>query len=911
EPETPSSNQPVTITIKVTDDDGIRDVQLEYQIVEPGSYIRLTDDEYATNWTTIAMHDDGLAGDASAGDGVFSVTMPGDMQQHRRLIRYRITAADAIGNSIRGPYDDDPSPNFAYFVYDGVPDWTGADRPGVTEPVTYASDVMDSLPAYHLIADETDVTNSQYVQRFNNRRFKGTLYYDGVVYDHMEFKNRGQNSTYVTGKNKWKLFFNRGHEFQIRDDYGNKWSAPIRKLNLGTAASPWARPNRGLAGMDEALAFKFFNLAGVSAPNISAFQLRVVDDAVEADPDSQYNGDLWGLYLAFEDPGGRFLDEHGLPDGNLFRMQGGTGDLRHQGLGLPGNRSDLRDFISGRTGYAKRNPVQPVEWWRENVDLESYYSYRAVIEAVNHSDLRDKENSLQFYNSETGKWTQLPWDLDLLYEEFDRWGPDGVQNASILEQFRLSLEHDEINIEFQARLREMQDLLFNSDQAWQAVEEYARYVEPFAAIDRAMWDYNPRTSSIHRGYFYRSPAPYHGGANGLVRRELTSPDFEGMVNWVKEFIVDGGFGGDQLRVLHTDADIPATPTITALSPPEFPIANLSFQTSAFSDPQGAGSFQAMQWRIGEVTDPNAPSYDPSVPVHYEVTSVWESGSLDAFDDTITIDPSALQVGHAYRARVRMQDNTGRWSHWSEPVQFIPTPGSSDITNFLRISEVHYHPADPSADEIAAGFTNSDEFEFIELINIGSETIELAGASLAIVDNDGNEEGVSFTFADAITNTLGPGERTVVVENMDAFVFRYGNNRSIAGQWSGRLNNAGEMITLAAYGEPFLQFRYDDAWYPATDGDGSSLEFIDPTVPDLSAWTQRENWRASRQTGGTPGLPSSIPGDANHDGLFNSQDLVQIFQAAEYEDDVPGNSTWEEGDWDGDGDFTTSDLVFAF
>ena len=30
----------------------------------------------------------------------------------------------------------------------------------------------------------------------------------------------------------------------------------------------------------------------------------------------------------------------------------------------------------------------------------------------------------------------------------------------------------------------------------------------------------------------------------------------------------------------------------------------------------------------------------------------------------------LQPQHTYRARARYEDNTGRWSHWSKPVQFI-------------------------------------------------------------------------------------------------------------------------------------------------------------------------------------------------------------------------------------------------
>ncbi|MCA9217463.1 MAG: hypothetical protein KDB27_30555 [Planctomycetales bacterium] len=53
------------------------------------------------------------------------------------------------------------------------------------------------------------------------------------------------------------------------------------------------------------------------------------------------------------------------------------------------------------------------------------------------------------------------------------------------------------------------------------------------------------------------------------------------------------------------------------------------------------------------------------------------------------------------------------------------------------------------------------------------------------------------------------------------------------------------------------------------------------------------------------------GDANLDGKFNSTDLIRIFQAGEYEDGIPGNSTWVEGDWNCDGDFNTTDLIVAF
>ena len=37
----------------------------------------------------------------------------------------------------------------------------------------------------------------------------------------------------------------------------------------------------------------------------------------------------------------------------------------------------------------------------------------------------------------------------------------------------------------------------------------------------------------------------------------------------------------------------------------------------------------------------------------------------------------------------------------------------------------------------------------------------------------------------------------------------------------------------------------------------------------------------------------------------------VAQAAEFEDALEDNSSWEEGDWNGDGDFTSLDLVLAF
>jgi hypothetical protein len=293
---------------------------------------------------------------------------------------------------------------------------------------------------------------------------------------------------------------------------------------------------------------------------------------------------------------------------------------------------------------------------------------------------------------------------------------------------------------------------------------------------------------------------------------------------------------------------------------------------------------------------------------------------------------------------------------------------SPLDGSLRISEIHYNPGEPSELEIAAGFEDNNDFEFIELVNIGSRAIQLSDARLTREDIAGTMEGVEFDFSQSGIQELGPGERVLVVENLQAFRSRYGSNLPVAGQWQGRLGNGGETITLRAGEKTIQQFAYDDAWHPSTDGGGKSLEIIDATNPNRQAWSMASNWQPSQDIGGTPGSSSRVfPlgdfdrsgqvnaldvdllsaalrrggaelrfdlnfdgqvnqsdrdhlvrdilmtefGDSNLDGIFDSADLVMIFQAGEYEDQVLNNSTWEDGDWDGDGEFTSRDLVLAF
>ena len=77
--------------------------------------------------------------------------------------------------------------------------------------------------------------------------------------------------------------------------------------------------------------------------------------------------------------------------------------LQGQGAGQPADLSDLNAFVSPTIGYNRTN-TQPESWWRANVNLLEYSSWRAVGEAVNNSDNREQENVAYFRDPTDGRW---------------------------------------------------------------------------------------------------------------------------------------------------------------------------------------------------------------------------------------------------------------------------------------------------------------------------------------------------------------------------------------------------------------------------------------------------------------------------------------------------------------------------
>ena len=151
------------------------------------------------------------------------------------------------------------------------------------------------------------------------------------------------------------------------------------------------------------------------------------------------------------------------------------------------------------------------------------------------------------------------------------------------------------------------------------------------------------------------------------------------------------------------------------------------------------------------------------------------------------------------------------------------PAERDII----INEIMYHPVEKQNIHPTAR-------EYVEVVNRGVEPVNLNGWRFI--------EGIDFTFPEIILN---PAQHLAVCRNNGAFEALYGGDILRVGPYVGSLENSGEDLALAnAHGVTIDYVDYDDLdpWPTAPDGEGNSLERVDPWVDGNLA----RNWRASRE-----------------------------------------------------------------
>ena len=174
----------------------------------------------------------------------------------------------------------------------------------------------------------------------------------------------------------------------------------------------------------------------------------------------------------------------------------------------------------------------------------------------------------------------------------------------------------------------------------------------------------------------------------------------------------------------------------------------------------------------------------------------------------------------------------------ERITFHAATVPENMMRNLRITEIMYHPAPPTAEEALRGFIE-DDFEWLELFNDSPTPMDLSGCWWS---------GISLDFPATGGPVLQPGQRGIIAAHPHAFAARYGAGIPLFA-WTlhpfrtDKLSNSGEALNLyAADGTSLLSSSYSDFNY-TDDGGGYSLDSEGTPAGQAATWiTSRKSWR---------------------------------------------------------------------
>jgi hypothetical protein len=224
-------------------------------------------------------------------------------------------------------------------------------------------------------------------------------------------------------------------------------------------------------------------------------------------------------------------------------------------------------------------------------------------------------------------------------------------------------------------------------------------------------------------------------------------------------------------------------------------------------------------------------------------------------------PIPLPASSVVSARIK---NNTNWSGLTTATYSLPQDPSA-----LVVTEIMYNPP-------ASGNWTGDDLEFLELKNVGSNSLNLGLLSFTA--------GISFNFTNG--TILGSGQFFVLARNAAAFHEQH-PGVAVNGVYTGRLDNAGETLQLTTpAGGVVLTVTYNDRapWPVTADGYGYSLVPRNAVFGNSSDGTL---WRASTQLGGSPGMDDPEPGIAPVIVSQSSSRTITAFQDLELNVTVEG------------------------
>jgi hypothetical protein len=814
-PAAPTDDQDIAVSVRATPAfAAVASVSLFYR-VNFGAEVQLS------------MLDDGQHGDGAAGDGVYGATIPASASTPGQMVRWYVTAGDAAGNGSRFPLYASPTDSEQY----------------VGTMVVDAS-VNSALPVYYWFIQNSTAANGDAGSR-------ASLYYDGELYDNIKVSLEGQSSR-SWAKKSYKFDFHQDHLFRFARD-----EPRVEEFNLKSTFSDKTY-------LRQELAYDTYRDAGV--PSLAAFQTRI-----------QQNGQFFSVAFFVENGDQHWLKREGLdPDGALYKFNSDVG-LRGTGGYEKLTRTDepADDINALVAGISPSNPDRAAFLF-DNVDVAEMASYLSAFALVHDNDSIQKNFFMYRDTNGDGLWRMLPWDKDLTFGR-NYTGSGGVLNDTMWathdpqsDPLAGDMEHPKIDGSgawnalidamskvpaareiWMRRLRTVMDQQLNApgtpyDQRFYEtkIDQIVAKMAPDVALDRAKWgnpygvnqDLNTAVDILKTQYL--DPRRTHFYVTHNVNNGGVIPDAQ-----------------------------PANPTINFGQIEYLPASNN--QDEEFVELRNPNGYAVdiSGWKLGG-----------AVSFKFKPGTVIPAGGSLYVSPNIVAFKNRASGPHGGQGLFVVGGYKGHLSANGESLTLTDDAGRVvGTTNYagspsaaqkgLRITEIMYAPRAPQA---GSPYT-ADDFEFIELRNIGTSSLNLNGVHFA--------SGVVYSFGS--TATLAAGAYGVLVKNLAAFQSRYGTGVPVLGTFTDTMDNFGESVELQdARNEKIVEVDYEDGWYPNTAGEGFSLVIRNDGAV-YNTWGEKESWRPSKLIDGNPG--------AADNGLNpNSIVISEVMSSAE-----TGGTNWIE------------------
>jgi hypothetical protein len=581
----------------------------------------------------------------------------------------------------------------------------------------------------------------------------------------------------------------------------------------------------------------------------------------------QRNGAFFSLAHWVEDGDEDFLTRVGLdPQGALYKVYdnlSSTGSAEKKTRKTE-NKADLQALIRGvqLTGTAR------TQFLYNEVNLPALLNYLASMAIISNADIGHKNYYAYRDTLGTGQWTFLPWDVDLSFgrnwtTQYTYYDDRMFTNNSVFTAngnllLNAMLAVPEMKQMYVRRLRTLMDELVQPRttpvgelRLEQRIREWSALLEPDAALDLQKWSTWGQRQTLAQAVAILTNV-YQPGRRAYLYETL-SVTRQGPIPLSQPPDANVRFG----RILSNPISGNQAEEYVELENPNTYAVDASF------------------WQItGAVT------YRlPAGTVLPAGKKLYLSPDLVAFRRQ-AVDPRGGQGGLAVGNYPGRLSNRGGQLWLKDPNGRLIAAGDvyaaspSLAQQALRVVEIMYHPAAVTPGDLH----EADDYQFLTLKNTGDQPLPLTGVSFDL--------GIAFSFSNQVT-VLPPGRTMVVARDPDAYRRRYGGGTNLVGPYDGTLAHGGERLRLLdSVGETILDFAYDPAWQPLTDGTGCALAVVSESTP-WDSWGAAQNWQSACATGNQDWL------SWRHRFFTPEESNQPAIAGAEADPDGDGADNWAE------------------